>query len=141
MRYVLDASVALRWVLRDPLQPQALRLRSDYQSKTLELLAPDIFPAEVAGALTKAERQKGIRVGLAAPLYIKVMRTSPVLYPYFPLLARAIAISSQTRSAFLDCLYVALAEKERCQLVTADDKLFRNLQPHFSFLVPLSTLP
>jgi predicted nucleic acid-binding protein len=26
-----------------------------------------------------------------------------------------------------DCLYVALAEREKCDLVTADEKLVRNL--------------
>ena len=28
------------------------------------------------------------------------------------------------------CLYIALAEREHCELVTADDKLLRNVQPH-----------
>jgi predicted nucleic acid-binding protein len=104
-------------------------------------LAPDIFVAEVAGALTKAERQRIIRVGRAAVLHADVMNTPPILHPYFPLVSRAIAISSQTRSALLDCLYVALAEREGCALVTADDKLVNNLQKHFPFIVPLASLP
>lgn len=141
MNYVLDASVALRWVLRDPLQPKALQMRSDYQNKVHQLLSPDIFIAEVAGALTKSERQRTIRTGQAARLYVKVMSTPPTLHPFFPLVSRAIALSSQTRSALLDCLYVALAEREGCELVTADDKLIRNLQARFSFIVHLSSLP
>ncbi len=76
MRYVLDASVAVRWVLRDPLQPKARQLRTDYQNQVHELLAPDIFIAEIAGALTKAERQKVIRVGSATLLYDDVMNVS-----------------------------------------------------------------
>jgi predicted nucleic acid-binding protein len=141
MKYVLDASVALRWVLRDPLRPKALQLRSDYQPKLHELLAPDIFIAEVAGALTKAERQKIIRIGRAAVLHVDVMNTPPILHSYVPLVSRALAMSSQTRSALLDCLYVALAEREGCALVTADDKLVNNLQKHFAFIVPLASLP
>ena len=39
------------------------------------------------------------------------------------------------------CLYIALAEREHCELVTADDKLVRNLQPHFPFVVSLASLP
>jgi len=141
MRYVLDASVALRWVLRDPLRPKALQLRSDYQTKIHELLAPDIFIAEVAGALTKAERQKIIPVGRAAVLHADVLNTPPILHPHLPLVSRAISVSSRTRSAVLDCLYVALAEREGCALVTADDKLVNNLQIHFPFIVPLASLP
>jgi predicted nucleic acid-binding protein len=53
----------------------------------------------------------------------------------------AVDISSHTRSAFCDCLYVALAEREGCELVTADTGLVNNLRPHFAFIVPLASLP
>jgi predicted nucleic acid-binding protein len=69
------------------------------------------------------------------------MTARPVLHSYIPFVSRAIDISSQTKSAFYDCLYVALAEREDCQLVTADDKLVRNLQAKFPFIIHLSTLP
>jgi predicted nucleic acid-binding protein len=141
MKDVLDASVALRWVLPDPLTPHALRLRHEYQQKMHELVSPDIFLDEVASALTKAERQKTIPIGQAAPLYVKVMNTPPVLLSHLSLVSRAIDISSQTRSSYYDCLHVALAEREACELVTADDKLIRNLQARFPFIVHLSTLP
>jgi predicted nucleic acid-binding protein len=45
------------------------------------------------------------------------------------------------RVGVYDCLYVALAERRKYQFVTADDRLFANLQPHFPFIVPLSSLP
>src|SRR5438874_686678 len=105
MKYVLDASVAMRWVIPDPLSLKALQLRDDYLNKIHELVAPDIFPAEAGNALTKAERQKLIAVGQAALLHGKITNASPVLYPYFPFVPRAIDISSQTRSGFYDCLY------------------------------------
>lgn len=141
MKYVLDASVALCWAIPRPLTPKALQLRDEYQRKVHELLAPAIFLDEVASALTKAERQKEIAVGQAAPLYINVMNSPPALVPHATLIARAIDISSRTRSAFYDCLYVALAERQGCELVTADDKLVRNLQARFHFIVPLAALP
>jgi predicted nucleic acid-binding protein len=141
MKYVLDISVALRWVIPDPLTAKALQLRDDYLHKLHELLAPDIFPAEAASGLTKAERQKLIAVGQAAPLNGKIATATPDLHPYGPLTPRAIDISSRTRSAFYDCLYVALAEREGCQLVTADKKLINNLQAQFPFIAPLASLP
>jgi predicted nucleic acid-binding protein len=57
------------------------------------------------------------------------------------LLLRAVAISSATRQGVYDCVYVALAEREDCELVTADDKLAKKLQPAFPFILPLSALP
>ncbi|HEV3446181.1 MAG TPA: hypothetical protein VG099_16180, partial [Gemmataceae bacterium] len=41
-----------------------------------------------------------------------VLRTAPYLYPYLPLLRRAVDISSAMRVGVYDCLYVALAERE-----------------------------
>ena len=119
MKYVLDASVAICWVIPRPLTPKAVRLRDEYLRQIHEFVAPAVFIDEVAGALTKAERQKDIAVGQAAPLYAKVMNSPPVLIAHAPLIARAIDISSRTRSGYYDCLYVALAEREGCPLITA----------------------
>jgi predicted nucleic acid-binding protein len=141
MMYVLDASVSLRWVLPNALSAKALKLRDEYQQKIHELIAPSIYPGEIANALTKAERQKLINVGQARGLILSVLSTPPALHLYDPLLLRATDMSSQTRGGFYDCLYVALAEREGCELVTADQKLLENLQPHFSFIRDLATLP
>ena len=45
------------------------------------------------------------------------------------------------RIGVYDCLYVALAEQEKCELVTADTTLVRALQPTFSFIRTLSSFP
>jgi predicted nucleic acid-binding protein len=58
-----------------------------------------------------------------------------------PLTQRAIEISSLTRIGVFDCLYLALAEREGCEFITADDRLLRNAQPQFPFVIPLSALP
>jgi predicted nucleic acid-binding protein len=63
MRYVLDSSVALKWVLPEPDSAKALRLRAEFQAAVHELLAPDVFPVEVGDALTRAERRGLIPVG------------------------------------------------------------------------------
>jgi predicted nucleic acid-binding protein len=136
MRYVLDASAALCWVLPRPNSGKAVQLLADFQTATHELIAPSVFPGEVASALTKAERQKLIPVGDARPLLGRVMRTPPAVHPYEPLLARAVDISSQTRSGLYDCLYFALAVREGCALVTDDQELVANLTPHFPFFLP-----
>jgi predicted nucleic acid-binding protein len=39
-------------------------------------------------------------------------------------LSRAIELSSQARIGVFDCLYIALAEREQCQVVTADQRMF-----------------
>ncbi|MHC5543508.1 type II toxin-antitoxin system VapC family toxin [Singulisphaera rosea] len=66
---------------------------------------------------------------------------SPLYFPIIPLMPRAVEISIRARHNVFDCLYVALAEREGCDLATADEKLVKNLQPIFSFIKSLTTFP
>ena len=141
MRYVLDASAALCWVIPRPLSPKALLLRDEYRQQIHQLIAPSIYPHEIASALTKSERQKLIPVGDPRPLSRDVLSTAPILHGTGPLFWRALNLSSQTRTGFYDCLYVALAESEGIKLVAADDKLLKNLQTRFPFVLSLANLP
>lgn len=141
MRYVLDASVAVKWVLTEADTPKALALRDEYGRGVHELIGPDLFPIEIAHALTRAERRGVIKPNLSTRLLLNVISTSPLLYPSSPLLIRACDIASAARIGVYDCLYVALAEREGCELVTADDKLIRNLGAQFPLIVPLAALP
>ena len=141
MRYVLDSSVAFKWVVPEADLARAVLLRDEFQRRVHELLAPDIFEVEVAHALTRAERQGRITVPQAGILWANVMSTPPQLHDSSPLVPRAIEIFSAMRVGVYDCVYVALAEPAQCQLVTADDKLIKNLQPSFPFIVALASLP
>jgi len=86
-----------------------------------------VFASEVAHVLTKAERKKIIPVGDAAIHLFDILQNGPTLLPFLPLLARAVEISSPTRIAVTDCIFVALAEREAGEFVTADDRLVKNL--------------
>jgi predicted nucleic acid-binding protein len=120
---------------------KALLLRNDFVNGLIDLLAPDFFTIEIAHALTKAERQKRINPAEGGTLWLDIMTTCPLLQPATPLVPRAYEIASSARIGIYDCIYVALAEQEGCDLVTADDKLIRNLQPQFPFIKHLAALP
>jgi predicted nucleic acid-binding protein len=141
MKYVLDSAVALKWVLPEIHANKAKQLRDDYENQIHELIAPDLLAVEVSHALVRAERKKIVPIGQAAALLVDVMNSAPVLASYLPILSRATDIASQMRCGVYDCLYVALAEKEGCELVTADDKLVKNLKTMFPFIIQLSSLP
>src|SRR2546426_9522564 len=141
MKYVLDASVALKWVLPEPDAPKALKLRANFQIAVHELLAPDVFPIEIGHALTRAERQKRISPPAGWGIWLGIMAEAPALHASIPLMPRAYAISSAVRVGIYDCLYVALSERESCQLVTADDRMVKTLQALFPQIVHLSAIP
>jgi predicted nucleic acid-binding protein len=140
MKYVLDSSVGVKWVLPEADSAKALRVREEFTKAIHELLTPDVFTSEVAHALTRAERQGRITAGEALRLWTDVMTTPPRLEPSLPLAPRAIEISSTMRVGFYDCLYLALAEREGCELLTADVRL-AGLKPTFPFIRELSSMP
>ena len=141
MKRVVDSSVAFKWVVTENDSDKALLLRDDFRNGLVELIAPDVFPIEVGHGLTRAERQGRIAFGSAIRLLRDILNTLPLLHLPLPILLRAVEISSMLRVGVYDCLYLALAEAEQCELVTADDKLVNRLQPFFPFIVSLSSLP
>ncbi len=141
MRYVLDSSVALKWVLAEVDSGRAVRLRDEYRSGSHDLLAPDVFTPEVANGLVFAESGGRIKAGEAAVFLKNILNAAPAIYPSTVALVWAMEISLSTKHAVYDCLYIALAEQEKCEFVTADDNLARKLRSSFPFSVSLSSLP
>lgn len=125
--FVLDSSVAVKWVLPEPDSAKALALRDEVAQQIHEIIAPDVFASEIAHALTRAERKKIIPVGDALKHVYDILQDGPNLKPFLPLLPRAIEISSSTKVAITDCLFVALAEQENCRFLTADDRVIKSL--------------
>lgn len=85
MKYVLDASVALKFVLPEQDSDAALELEAGYREGVHELMAPDTYPIEIAHALTRAERRGILNQGKAATSLAQFLAFPPVLYPYLPL--------------------------------------------------------
>ena len=141
MKYALDSSVALKWVLPDVDSGKAIRLRDETKIAIHELIAPDIFTPEVANGPTSDERQGRIKAGEAGSLLLDIVRQTPVIHSSSQLLIRAIEVAVATRQAVYDCIYLALAEAEQCEMVSADDVFVRKMKAKFPFLIRLADLP
>jgi predicted nucleic acid-binding protein len=134
MKYVLDSSVALKWVLAEVDSHKAVRLRNEYIDGQHELLAPDLFAPEIANALASAERQNRIQPGQSAVFLNDILSAAPAIYPTTPLLIRSMELAIATRRAVYDCIYLALAEAEGCEFLTADDQFARGLNSAYPFV-------
>jgi predicted nucleic acid-binding protein len=141
MRIVLDSSVAFKWEVAEAHSDKAIQLRDESRRGLHEFIAPDFFPVEIGHSLTRAEKQGRVSPADGWGLWLGIMADAPILHPHLALMPRAYAISSSTRQGLYDCVYVALAESEGIELVTADDKLAKRLGPMFPFIVPLDSLP
>jgi predicted nucleic acid-binding protein len=136
---VLDASVGLKWVVDEADSDKARRLLSDYHAGLRDLIAPDVFGLESAHALAKLER-RGL-IPDSETLWFDLMVDAPVLHPSLPLMQRALVIARKARIGVYDCLYVALAEREGCELITADKRLMNALKQDFPFITNLAMMP
>jgi predicted nucleic acid-binding protein len=134
MKYVLDSSVALKWVLPEKDSDKAIALRDAGH----EFHAPDVFAVEIGHVLSKAFRQKKLTEAEAFQDLTDLLDSRPALHSSMRLLARAFEMSLQTRCTLYDALYVSLAEREGCGLVTADDALVSSLQSRFAFVERLA---
>jgi predicted nucleic acid-binding protein len=119
VRYVVDASVAVKWVVEEALSDFADSLLAE----EADLLAPDFLLVEAGNALWKKIARREISVGAAAEA-LDVLIESPIEWaPSTALLRQAFDIAARLRHPVCDCLYLALAERESATLVTADDRL------------------
>lgn len=140
MKYVLDASVTVTRLLGEEHADIARQLVARARSGADRTVAPDFYLAECGHALFRAERRKLIAPGEARTLLLTIGPDCPELHASELLLRRATAICGHLRKSFYDCLYMALAEREQIQLITADTRLVKAAQPDYPFVIDLASL-
>jgi predicted nucleic acid-binding protein len=123
MTVVVDASVAVKWVIPEVLSDRAdaLRGRAD------RLLAPDLLLPEAANALWKKLIRREITAREAAQALDLLMSSGLDLRPAGPLLGRALELGRRLRHPVYDCVYLVLAQREGAALVTADQRLLARM--------------
>ena len=125
MSLVVDASVALKWFLSEELHAsQALAVVQDGAT----LIAPDFLIAEVCNAAWRSARLGRISQAQVDAIAANLPRFFDSLVSVSSLARRAVAIAGQLDHPVYDCLYLALAEAEQAELVTADMRLLSKVQ-------------
>ncbi|HTT84426.1 MAG TPA: type II toxin-antitoxin system VapC family toxin [Rhizomicrobium sp.] len=120
---VIDASVAIKWIVEEEGTPEALALR--HKAK---LIAPDFLAAECANILWKKVQRKEL-TSKEAHLAARLLQAADIeLLPMRPLLEAATKLAIALDHPAYDCIYLALAVEKDCKLVTADERLLRRLE-------------
>jgi predicted nucleic acid-binding protein len=121
--FVVDASVALKWFLPEVHSEAAsCLLREGHR-----LHAPDLIWAEFGNVLWKKWRRKEIAAEAAQGILRDFLRFPLIVYAADRLLPAAWAIAEAFERTIYDSLYVALAQGTGNVLVTADSKLYNEL--------------
>ena len=121
--FVIDASIAAKWVVEEEGTPEALALRTH-----AKLIAPDLLVAECANILWKKVARGELLKGEALIAAALLQEADVELYPMRSLLAPAAQLAIELEHPAYDCLYLAFAAERGCPLVTADGRLLRKLE-------------
>lgn len=120
--FVIDASIAVKWVIEEDGTANALALRG-----RTKLIAPELLVAECANIFWK-KAQRGELTKDEALFAARLVQASDVeLLPTRALLEPATRIAIELDHPAYDCLYIALAVERDCRFVTADGRLLRKL--------------
>ncbi|MDX2236119.1 MAG: type II toxin-antitoxin system VapC family toxin [Hyphomonadaceae bacterium] len=134
---VVDASVLAKLFLAEADSTHADRSVRSVRS----LFGPELLAVEVAAAIVRRFRMRGAnRAETEASLaQARTFFTHGgiALAPDIDLLPRAELIAMELTHPLQDCLYLALAERLGCDLVTADATLLARAAPQFPFVKAL----
>ncbi|MGA2427579.1 MAG: type II toxin-antitoxin system VapC family toxin [Candidatus Acidiferrum sp.] len=132
-RFVVDASVAMKWLslfAMEPFVDRAKRLLDRGAAGEIRMLVPDLFWLEVGSVLCKAVRRCNCDVIEANEALVKMQQLPLKTASSVRLVNSAQRIAIQYGRSIYDSLYVALAKASDSQLVTADEKLANTLAAH-----------
>ncbi|HYN44823.1 MAG TPA: type II toxin-antitoxin system VapC family toxin [Candidatus Limnocylindrales bacterium] len=121
--YVLDASVVIKWFSEEEYTDKAVKLRSDFFRRELELAVPDLLLYEVSNALRyNPDFDENDVVEAVDSLFgIEIS----IIVPTQQVIKTAINLAFSHKITIYDAFYIALAKDIEFTLITADYKLYQ----------------
>lgn len=128
-RVVVDASVILKWYLVDETYgAQALSLLQQCAAGELEILAPSLLPYELMNGLMIAGRRARLDQNTISLSFRGFMSLGIRFYEISFFADKVLQYCRLYGRSAYDSSYLALAEQEGVDLITADERLFNSVQ-------------
>lgn len=132
---VIDNGIAVKWFVPEPDSAKARSIFRDYENGSLKLLAPDLIFAEFGNVIWKKHQFQNLSLNDANDAITEFKNLTLTIAPSADLFERAFEIAVAHKRTFYDSLYLALAEREKCEFVTADERLFNAVGASFPRVV------
>lgn len=117
---VIDASIAVKWVVEEDGTDAALGLRAGFR-----LLAPELLIAECANILWK-KVQRGELLPEEATVASRLLERSGIAFVSMRgMLEQAAELAISLSHPAYDCVYLVAARQAQARFVTADQRLLR----------------
>ena len=121
-RFVIDASIAIKWVVHEDDSPDALAILHNYP-----LSSPDLLVAECSNILWKKVKREELTTDEAIMAAHLIQRADVEILPTRHLMDAATRLAIDLDHAAYDCMYLALAIERDWPFVTADERFRRKL--------------
>ena len=128
---VVDANIAIKWVLQEPDSDIAQALLDEWIDKGTVILAPALLAYEITNSLYRKARKGDITFEKARQGIRKILLTGLELNftEDSGLSIKAMELADRFNlPATYDSHYLALAEREGCELWTADMRLWNSIK-------------
>ena len=122
-RYVIDASVAVKWLIFEELSDRAVALARSNN----HFIAPRMIMTEVANALARKAIQGAMSSQDAKQQFAKLPYFFDEIASVDDVVANALHNACQFRHPVYDMVYVEVARRRGIQLITADQRLSSKL--------------
>jgi predicted nucleic acid-binding protein len=123
--FVIDASVAVKWYVKEELRDKAIRIREDFLSEAIDLEAPSLILYEVGNAIRHhpgaTEHECAAAVKELKNLGVAIRELDDAT------LSAAAKLAFEEKLTFYDAAYLSLAKTNEGTLVTADKMLHDQL--------------
>lgn len=120
-----------KWVLPERDRKAALQIFERYAAGETMLIAPDLLLMEFASLLARRQRRKEMTAEQAHAGYALMERSAPRLVETRPSIVRALSLSLKLQLSFWDCAYLALALENNCEVLTADERFYREMSGRY----------
>jgi predicted nucleic acid-binding protein len=120
-RYVVDASVAVKWYVPEDYSDAAETLLDGSH----ELHAPDLILPEFGNIIWKKIRRIEITSNKGRQIIEAFLKTPVQKHSGERLLEPAFETADRTAQTVYDCTYLALAVALNCEMVTADERFYK----------------
>jgi len=127
MKFVVDASVILKWFSQDREKDleKALRIREDFRARKIDLYAPGLLIYEAANVLRYKEAIKDELILKA----IDSIYAMDILIPVnHQIMKNALKLARQHEITVYDSAYLSCAQYSGCYLITADKRFYQKLK-------------
>lgn len=123
MRYVVDASVAIKWYVPEIYEQEATRLLKGRH----QLHVPELILPEIGNILWKKVGRSEISQADGERIVAAVAKKRWTIHPHKNTLKAAFTGAEATGQTVYDWTYLALAISLSCEFVTADERFYKVL--------------